>query len=132
MHKNGRSLNSLKNFCLSADKIRRRTLLCFERILVSKLSKQRRGKLHGFVEIFFSSQDRKTVAREPFLWIRGWAGRYHNFPSKSFCLTVPKYFIGEHFGFSEKIFYRKFSSIGGGHHGFVEIFCVTGPKRKAL
>ena len=23
---------------------------------------------------------------------------YHNFPSKSFCFTAPKYFIGEHFG----------------------------------
>ena len=42
---------------------------------------------------------------------------YHDFPSKSFCLTVPKYFIGEHFGVSEKIFYRKFSCIGGGGGG---------------
>ena len=33
---------------------------------------------------------------------------------RSFCLTVPKYFIGEHFGVSEKLFYRKFSCIGGG------------------
>ena len=33
---------------------------------------------------------------------------------RSFCLTVPKYFIGEHFGVSEKFFYRKFSCIGGG------------------
>ena len=49
-------------------------------------------------------------------------GGYHNFPSRSFFLTVPKYLIGEHFGFSEKILHRKFSSIGGGHHGFVEIF----------
>ena len=32
---------------------------------------------------------------------------------RSFCLTVPKYFIGEHFGVSEKFFYRKFSCIGG-------------------
>ena len=43
-----------------------------------------------------------------------YAKGYHDFPSKSFCLTVPKYFIGEHFGVSEKIFYRKFSCIGGG------------------
>ena len=33
---------------------------------------------------------------------------------RSFCLTVPKYFIGEHFGVSENIFYRKFSCIRGG------------------
>ena len=24
-------------------------------------------------------------------------GKYHNFPSKFFCLTVPKFFVGEHF-----------------------------------
>ena len=41
-------------------------------------------------------------------------GRYHDFPSKSFYLTVPKYFIGEHFGVSGRIFHRKFSCIGGG------------------
>ena len=40
-------------------------------------------------------------------------GEYQDFPSKIFCLTVPKYFIGEHFGVSEKFFYRKFSCIGG-------------------
>ena len=33
---------------------------------------------------------------------------------RSFCLTVPKYFIGEHFGVSEKFFYRKISCIEGG------------------
>ena len=31
-----------------------------------------------------------------------------------FCLTVPKDFIGEHFGVPEKFFYRKISCIGGG------------------
>ena len=52
---------------------------------------------------------------------------------RSFCLTVPKYFIGEHFGVSEKFFYRKFSCIGGGgNHGFVGTFCLTRSKRKAL
>ena len=41
------SLNCVENFLShSADKIRRRTLLCFERILVSKIFKQRSGKLH--------------------------------------------------------------------------------------
>ena len=58
---------------------------------------------------------------------------YHVFPSKSFCLTVPNYFIGEHCGVSEKFFYRKFQCIGGvGHRDFAEIFCLTGPKRKSL
>ena len=51
---------------------------------------------------------------------------------RCFCLTVPKYFIGEHFGVLEKFYCRKFSCIGGGHHGFVGNFSLTGPKRKAL
>ena len=41
---------------------------------------------------------------------------------RSFCLTVPKYFIGEHFGVSEKFFYRKFSCIGGGASRFCRNF----------
>ena len=66
MHK-GISLNSFeKSLSHSADKIRRRTLLCFEGIRVSKIFKQGRGKLHSFVEIFFISQDRKNFTREPF------------------------------------------------------------------
>ena len=47
--------------------------------------------------------------------MRGGGEGYHDFPSKSFCLTIPKYFIGEHFGVSEKIFHRKFSCIAGGN-----------------
>ena len=42
---------------------------------------------------------------------------------RSFCLTVPKHFIGEHFGVvSEKFFYRKFSCIGGGASRFCRNF----------
>ena len=66
----------------SADKICRRTLLCFERILVSKIFKQSRGKLFVLSKFFLISQDRKNFARERFcvsenfwyqkkLWIRG-------------------------------------------------------------
>ena len=124
MHKKGISLNSVeKSLSHSADKIRRRTLLCFERILVSKSFKQRRGKLHGFVEIFFYLTGpkklrqgtivcfRKFPVGKNILWIR--QGGITIF-RRSFCPTVPKYFIGEHFGVSEKFFYRKFSCIGGG------------------
>ena len=38
----------------------------------------------------------------------------HVFPSESFCLTEPIFFIGEHIGVSQKISSRKFSSKGGG------------------
>ena len=146
MHKKGISLNSVeKSLSHSAEKIRRGTLLCFERILVSKIFKQRRGEASRFCRNFFISQDRKKLRQGTILcfrkflvgknisWIReGGGGLYHDFPSKSFCLTVPKYYIGEHSGVAGK-FYRKFSCIGGGgHHVFVKIFCLTGPKRKSL
>ena len=52
----------------------------------------------------------------------GGKGRGYQDLLRSFCHTVPKHFTGEHFGVSEKFFYRKFSSMGGWHHGFVEFF----------
>ena len=55
-----------KSLSHSADKIRGITLLGFQRILISKSFKQRRGKLYSFVEKVFISQDRKDFAREPF------------------------------------------------------------------
>ena len=58
----------------------------------------------------------------------------HDFPSKIFGLTVPKNFIGEHFGVTEifltKIFMHRRG--GGGITVLSKIFCLTGPKRKAL
>ena len=54
---------------------------------------------------------RKFLVWKNILWIRGGGIKIFR---RSFCLTVPKYFIGEHFGVSEKFFYRKFSCIGGG------------------
>ena len=133
MHKKGISLNSVEKFLShSADKIRRRTLLCFEKILVSKSFKQRRGEASRFCRKFFHLTGpkklrqgtilcfRKFLVGKNILWIR--EGGITIF-RRSFCLTVTKYFIGEHFGVSEKFFYRKFSCIGGGgHHSFVEIF----------
>ena len=125
MHKKGISPNSVeKSLSHSADKIRRRTLLCFERILVSKSFKQRRGEASRFCRNFFYLTGpkklrqgtilcfRKFLVEKNILWIRGGGGIM--ILNRSFCHTVPKYFIGEHFGVSEKFFYRKFSCIGGG------------------
>ena len=96
MHKKGISINSVeKSLSHSADKIRRRTLLCSRKVLVSKNVRYKRG------------------------------GEYHNFPSKIFCLTVPKISVGESFftvaliSGIEKVWIR-----GGGGGGWgVKIFC---------
>ena len=124
MHKKGMSLNSVEiSLSHSADKVRRRTLLCFEGILVSKIFKQRRGEASRFCRNFFHLTGpkkfrqgiilcfRKFLVGENILWIRE-GGGYHVFPSKVFVSLY--HFIGEHFGVSEKFFYRKFSCIGAG------------------
>ena len=116
MHKKGISLNSVENFLSHrVDKIRRRTYLCFARTLVSSKGG---GKLHGFVKKFFISEDRKNFAWEP-LCVSEKFGLGKNFMDKGgggitisrrkvFVSYIPKYFIGEHFGFSGKFFIEKF------------------------
>ena len=71
----------------SAEKFRRGTFLCFRKSLVSKNVRDKRG------------------------------GGYHDFPSKFFCLTVPKNFVVEPFGVSEYFWYRKILCIRGGKGG---------------
>ena len=66
---------------------------------VSQYRKNSWASLQGF---------RKLGVSKKFIHNRG----YHVLPSKFFGLTVPKYFIGEHFRVSEKIFYQKLSCIG--------------------
>ena len=142
MHKKGISLNSVeKSLSHSADKIRRRTLLRFERILVSKIFKQMRGEASHFCRKSFSSRRSKKTSpgnhsvfqkisgRENILWI---GGRGITIFSRSFCLTVPKYFIREHFGVSEKFFYQKFSCIGGGASRFYRNFFVSQDRNEKL
>ena len=102
MHKKGISLNSVeKSLSHSADKIRRRTLLCFERILVSKIFKQSRGEASRFCREFFYLTGakklrqgtilcfRKFLVGKNILCIRG-GGGYHDFPSKflSHCTEI--------------------------------------------
>ena len=43
-------------------------------------------------------------------------GGYQVSSSKTFCNTVPKNFVREHFGVSEKFVYRKISCIRRGYH----------------
>ena len=122
MHKKRRSLNSVeKSLSHCADKIRRRTILCFGRILATKSFKQRRGKLHGFVENFFISQDRKTSPGN-YSVFQKISGREKYFMDKrgggitifrrSFCLTT-EIFHWRTFWCFTKFLYRKISSIAG-------------------
>ena len=56
---------------------------------------------------------------------------YHDFEFKIFCLTVPKNFVGEHFGVSENFGYRKILCIrerGGYHVSSSKTFCLSVPK----
>ena len=89
MHKKGISLNSVeKSLSHSADKIRRRTFLCFERILVSKIFKQRRGEASRFCrKIFYLTGPkkfrqgtilcfRKFLEGKNILWIRGGVSQF--------------------------------------------------------
>ena len=49
--------------------------------------------------------------------------------SKIFCLTVPKKFVGEHFGASKNFGYRKILCIRRGYHYFPwKLLCLTVPK----
>ena len=61
------------------------------------------------------------------LWIR--RGEYQNFPSKIFCLTVPKNFVGEPFSVSLISGIGKNLCFRGLCHDFPsKIFCLTVPK----
>ena len=90
---------------------------------------QKRGVSRLFVQIFLSHRTeklcwgtigciRKFRLSKIFLQEKGISKFSHEF----FCLIVPKNFVGSPFCVSKKFRSRKFSCIGGGRHGIVEIF----------
>ena len=88
MHKEGISLFSVEFFLShSAEKIRRGTLLCFEKILVWKIFMHRRGASRFCRNFFSHSTETKSFVKEPFcfpenfsyrknLWIRRGISRF--------------------------------------------------------
>ena len=138
MPKKGISLFSVKNFLShSAENIRRGSLLCFKKILVSKLFMHRREGASRYCRKKFVSQDRneklgkgtlmffrKFLVSKKFLWVRKGEG-YHDFSSEIFCLTMPKNFVRERFCVSENFGYRKVLCIRRGYHYFPLIFSVS-------
>ena len=101
---------SFEIFIFSAEKFRKGILLFLRKFLVSKSfvdEKKRGGGITFFRRKFLVSQCRKISraslqcfrkfgVSKNFMHNRG----YHNFPSKIFCLTVPKNFVGEPFSVS--------------------------------
>ena len=101
----------------SADKIRRRTLV-FRKNSGIENFQAKEGEASRFCRKFFYLTGPKKLRQgtilcftkvlvgKKVLWIRG--GRYHDFPSESFCLTVPKYSVGDHFGVPETFLIENF------------------------
>ena len=102
----GSFTNLFKNFFSdSAEKLGRGTLLCFRKFLVSEKVKDKRG------------------------------GKYHVFPSKLYCLTVPNHIVEEHFSISENFPYRKNLCLRGDYHDFLSLFsshCTEDVRRGTL
>ena len=131
MHNRGYNVFCVEKFLSqSADKIRRRTLLCFRRILLPKIFKQRRVEASPFCRKIFSSHRTektspgnhsvKLSGREKFFMDKR-VGEVSQFSVEKFLSHCTKIFHWRSLCCFRK-FYRKFSSIGGGHHGFVETF----------
>ena len=62
---------------------------------------------------------RKFLVAKKFMDKKGGGGEYRKFPSKIFCLTVPKNFVGEPFSVSLISGIEKFYA----SKGYVTIFC---------
>ena len=103
----------------STQKLRRGSLLCSRKILVSKNVRDKRGgEYHNFPSKLFCFSVPKTFVGESFsvslisgikkIWIRGGGRKYRDFPSTFFCLTVPKTFVGEPFCVPENFWCRNF------------------------
>ena len=72
----------------------------------------------------------KFPVANKFMDKRGGGGEYQNFPSKIFCLTVPKNFVGEPFSVSLISGIGKILCFRGLCHDFPsKIFCLTVPKK---
>ena len=138
MQKKGISLNSVEKILShSADKIRRRTLLCFERILVPKIFKQKRGEASRFCRNFLSHRTEKTSPGNHSVFQKI-SGRKKNFMDKGGGggEGVSRFSVEKILSHCTKIIHRRtiwcFRKVllskkfmhrkGGGHHGFVEYF----------
>ena len=119
----------------TAENFRKEILLFLRKFLVSKSFMDEKGGITFFRLKILVSQCRKISwaslqcfrkfeVSKNFMHNRG----YHNFPSKIFCLTVPKNFVGMP-SMSEKIWgIENFMHNRGNHKFPSKIFCLTVPK----
>ena len=121
----------------NTNKLRRATLWCFRKFLVSKNFLLQRVMSRFSLEIFLS-RSAENFRRGIFYscinlgyrknWRRG-GGGYQDFTSKIFCLNVPKIFVGESFTVAsisgtEKVWIKR-----GVYQNFPsKIFCLIVPK----
>ena len=83
---------------------------------------QYRKTSYGNISVFQLFQETRFVGDKT-------GGGYYVFPSKLFCLAVPKHCLEEPFVFQKRSFNRRNTCIRGGYHDFLsEKFCVTVPK----
>ena len=124
----------------STKKLRRGTLRCFRKFLVSKNFMLQRVIARFSVEMFLSHSAEKNFVEEHFCgvfqkfpvakkFMYKREGKYQDFPSKFFCLTVPKYIVGEPLCFTN-FGYRKILCFRGLCHDFLsKFFCLKVTKR---
>ena len=81
------------------------------------------------IELFFASERKRERERERERETeRGW--EYHVSPSKTFCLTVPIIFVGEHFCVSKDFWCRIFEAKEGEASRVCRsLYYLTGPKK---
>ena len=134
-----------KIFCLSAENFRRG-----EPFSVSLISGTEKVWIRGggggyqdFPSKIFCLAAPKISVGESFtvaiisgiekVWIRGEGREYHDFPSKFLSHCTEIFHCRTLWCFKKNLLSKIFMHRrGGGHHGFVGTFCLTGPKRKAL
>ena len=86
------------------EKLRQGTILCFRKILVGK----------------------------KILWIRGGGGEVSRFSVEVFVSLYQNISLENTLVFHKDSFIESFYAEEGGHDGFAETFCLTGPKREVL
>ena len=135
-HKKGIALNfNEKTLPHNADNFRRRTLLYFERILVSKFFKQRRGEASRFcrklcVLLYRNISLVNTLVYQKVSGTKRFVhhtGGYHLFPSKTLCHTGPKNSLGAFRCFRKFRVSQKFMNKKGISLNSVEKISLTVP-----